>query len=477
MAEAPEKRFTYGAQFTPEKTPLPQILKLAEEHANDRVSLQAAISSQFFSGHGSSSDGLAGNCVLSLNAYQLIKLQPGGKKYDLTEQGQKLLALADDTESLYRQFAIHILLRLYGLTLARVIENMRAREEPIRVDTIAERLQDLGFSIPPNGTYVSTMRNWLSRAGVFAPTGYEIRWDVIDQLLGIDVDTISSLYKLTIPQKYFLLSMARLHAVDYIASNAVAKYVRNIYRTQITTKALVKDVVEPLVAIGLVDSQKTTGGRGAKPHEVRLTETGRQELLIPLLEALAKATELEVSDINRPFREVVEELSHESTHVRGIALELFAVWIIRLLGLRFSHWRFKNLSVGEVDLIAASDRIVYSRWQVQCKNTPKPINVKTVQEEVGVSFVTKADVIMLVTTGTFSSHAVEYANLVTDTSRYYIILLDKNDVARIRADASTIVDILNVKARRVFALKELGRTDFGEQAPAEAADEESEGEA
>ena len=76
---------------------------------------------------------------------------------------------------------------------------------------------------------------------------------------------------------------------------------------------------------------------------------------------------------------------------------------------------------------------------------------------------TKADVVMLVTTGGFTTAAVDYANQVTDNSRYYIILLDNKDIARIIEDRARIVDILNVKARRVFAKKELGITEFGEE--------------
>jgi hypothetical protein len=81
---------------------------------------------------------------------------------------------------------------------------------------------------------------------------------------------------------------------------------------------------------------------------------------------------------------------------------------------------------------------------------------------------------MVVTTGTFSSDAVNYANLVTDTSRYYIILLDGNDIERIIADRARIVEILNVKARRVFAKKELGISDLGDEY--EEAEEEAEAE-
>ena len=124
--------------------------------------------------------------------------------------------------------------------------------------------------------------------------------------------------------------------------------------------------------------------------------------------------------------------------------------------------------------MAASDKIVYSRWQIQCKNIRGTVDVDTVAKEVGLTFLTHADVVMIVTTGTFTSDAVNYANQVTDTTRYYIILLENNDLQRIIADRSTIVDILNIKARRVFARKELGMTELIVEEKNESEEEVSE---
>jgi site-specific DNA-methyltransferase (cytosine-N4-specific) len=191
----------------------------------------------------------------------------------------------------------------------------------------------------------------------------------------------------------------------------------------------------------------------------------KNDLLKPMLENLAELTELTSAELNRKFEDVVAELEQPDKHVRGKALELFSVWIVRLLGLRFSKWRAKNFKEtggGEVDVIAASDRVVYSRWQIQCKNTKIKVDVDIVAKEVGLTFVTKADVVMFVTTGECTSNAVNYANQVTEVSRYYVILLDKHDIARILEDKARIIEILNVKARRVFAKRELGFEEFGE---------------
>jgi site-specific DNA-methyltransferase (cytosine-N4-specific) len=137
-------------------------------------------------------------------------------------------------------------------------------------------------------------------------------------------------------------------------------------------------------------------------------------------------------------------------------------------GLRFSKWRLRSYQAtggAEVDVMAASDKIVYSRWQMQCKNIKGKVDVDTVAKEVGITFLTQADVIALVTTGSFTSDAVNYANQVTDNSRYYVILLDGSDIRKIVEDRTRIVEILNIKARRVFAKKGLGLTDFVEDEP------------
>jgi site-specific DNA-methyltransferase (cytosine-N4-specific) len=327
-------------------------------------------------------------------------------------------------------------------------------------------MNDLGFKIPPNSTYISTMRSWLAQAGVFHPTGYEVNWDVIYNLLNIDADTIDDLYQLTTEQKYFLLSMVNLDVREFTPSNKIAKHTRSVYKVRLTTKNLVKDVLQPLWQLGLIETRKTTTGRGAKPHDVKLSEKGTNEILRPLVDNLASITEFTSSEINRPFEDIVAELHDDNINVRGKALELFAVWIIRLLGLRFSKWRLRSYEAtggGEVDVLAASDKIVYSRWQIQCKNQRSAVGIDVITKEVGLTFLTKADIIMVITTSRFARDAINYANLVTDNSRYYIILLEGEDIRRITEDKSRIVDILNYKARRTFAKRELGMTDLGNE--------------
>lgn len=467
------RRFTYGDQFEPSKTPLVELLELCATHESDRASLQNALRTSFFEGHGKdpaarddNSTKMAMNCLLSLNAYGLIQLREKGKSYGVTGLAKSLLAKKDSLEQLYQEFAIHILKNLEGLLLTRLIENIRARGERVTLEYLGEELNDLGRKIPPNSTYISTMRTWLAQAGVFRSTGYEVNWDVIYDLLNVDKDIIDELYQLSPEQKHFLLSLVNLDVKDFMPSNNVAKHTRSLYKIRLTTKNLVKDILEPLEELGLIALRKTTTGRGAKPHDVKLTAKGTNEILKPLVENLAQLTELTSTELNRTFDDVVNDLTSEDKHIKGRALELLSVWIIRLLGLRFSAWRlrhYQSTGGGEVDVMAASDKIVYNRWQIQCKNQKAAVGIEVIAKEVGLTFLTKADIVMVVTTSQFAKEAVNYANQVNDNTRYYIILLEGEDIQRIVADRTRIVDILNLKARRTFAKRELGKSDFDEE--------------
>ncbi|MEH1855275.1 MAG: restriction endonuclease [Nostoc sp.] len=134
---------------------------------------------------------------------------------------------------------------------------------------------------------------------------------------------------------------------------------------------------------------------------MKTTSKAQSELLAPLLKSIANETRLSEIELNRTFDDVVNELNHPDKHIKGKALELLAVWMIRLTSLRFTKWRSRENGKGEVDVLAASDRFVYSRWQIQCKNTNK-VDIDVLAKEIGLTFVTGADVVMVVTTGEFT---------------------------------------------------------------------------
>jgi site-specific DNA-methyltransferase (cytosine-N4-specific) len=255
--------------------------------------------------------------------------------------------------------------------------------------------------------------------------------------------------------------MIQLNIDNFEPWNRIAEYAKSRYQIRFPTKTFVKDVIEPLVQLELIESQKTTEGRGAKPNLVKLADKANKNLVAHLVETIADLTEISSTELNRSFEDVINELEHPDKHIKGKALELLAIWMIRLTSLRFTSWRlrsYESTGGGEVDVLAASDSFVYSRWQIQCKNTKK-VDVDVLAKEVGMTFVTGADVIMIVTTGEFTRDAWQYAPRMMDVSRYYIILLQKEDLDKIKEDKTNIIKILDKKARRVFAKKELQMSD------------------
>ena len=346
------------------------------------------------------------------------------------------------------------------MSLLKAIENINQRDQQLNIELIAEELNSMGYRIATNSTYHSTMRSWLRLGGVFTD-GYTINWDVVLDLIGYSNSLINDIFALDINQKCFMLSLLSLNSKEFTSSSEIAKHSRNIYNAKISTKNIVKDVLEILEEKNLIQSEKITQGRGAKPNKVKLSEIAVNKLLMPFLENVQNLTSLSEIELNRSFSDVVSDLNHPDKHVKGKALELLAIWLIRLIGIKFVKWRKRDYQtgMGEIDVLAASDQYIYSRWQIQCKNTSK-VDVDVLAKEIGMTFVTKADVVMVVTTGKFSKDAITYSYKMMNESRYYMILIDENDIREIIKNPVSIVDILNRQARRAFAKRELLFSDF-----------------
>lgn len=463
-------KFTYGHQFEPEKFSLLEIVRLCSECEPNRNELESQIAQKYFAKHsrqnsdaikaGENIGKLAIHCFLSLRAYRIVeKVDNDDWSYRLTGLAHEILTNQNAPEIVTKLFARHVLVNLTGMSLLKAIEAINARGDKPQLELIAYELQEMGYSISPNAIYTSTMRKWLELAGVFERE-YEINWDTVSELLEIDKDYVDELYTLNPQQKYFLLAMIHTDVQELTPWNQIIKYATSIYKIRFPSKSFVQEIIKPLVELGIIETEKTTGGRGAKPNKVKLTDRARNELVSRLLTSIADMTELSQTELSRSFEDVINDLDNNDKHVKGKALELLAIWMIRLTSLRFTKWRKRDYETGqrEVDVLAASDRFVYHRWQIQCKNT-KRVDVDVLAKEVGMTFVTGADVVMIVTTGEFTRDAFQYAYRMMEMSRYYMILLQREDIEAIKEDKTSIIQILDRKAKGVFAKKELVMTD------------------
>jgi len=129
---------------------------------------------------------------------------------------------------------------------------------------------------------------------------------------------------------------------------------------------------------------------------------------------------------------------------------------MRLIDLRYIATRLRGAQTGgaEVDVLFDSDRLVFSRWQVQCKNTAR-ISLDDVAKEVGLTHLLKSNVIVMISTGQIGQEARRYANRVMQDSNLCIVMIDDADVLTIEQHPTRIIEILHREARHAMTLKSL----------------------
>ena len=129
---------------------------------------------------------------------------------------------------------------------------------------------------------------------------------------------------------------------------------------------------------------------------------------------------------------------------------------MRLLDMTYVVTRLRAQATGgaEVDLVFESSRLVFSRWQVQCKNTSR-VSLDDVAKEVGLTHFLKSNVIVMVSTGDIGSEARRYANKIMAESNLCIVMIDRTDLGNIRGNPAHIVDAFSREAHHAMLLKKL----------------------
>ncbi len=407
---------------------------------------------------------LAGNTVLALHAYELTEDDYATP----AEVARKLLSLTSNREALYDEFARHILTNLRGIELVETLDVMFSAGDNIKLTEISKRLQQRGLSVARGTSSISSMRQWLAKARVFDPKikGGSALWrpdpNRVRNLLGIGLDAIDRLSQLTPAQRAYLRALISIPDPDPLIANKVADHATALYSVEYNHKALPKTVLFRLRDDGYIRAIKTTAGGGAKPYEVTRTDKFHNELAEPILRAAAEKAGLAPRELFvKPLSQILDELGSTQKNVKGKALELLAVYMTRLLDLEFKGWRLRSSDTGgaEVDVIVEGARLIFTRWQIQAKNTKQKVRLDPVAKEVGLALTfTFANVVVVVTTSDFTTDAYQYATSVMRSSNLNVILLNGRDLRKVASDPTNIVRILNSKAAQAMKLKE--RSDY-----------------
>jgi site-specific DNA-methyltransferase (cytosine-N4-specific) len=451
----------FGSEFSPSQIVLPELLEIVEASDSDRRTLEAAILERYFTGHAEGREGeeasynrgkLANNCKLGLIAYGIIERSGG-----FTEFGRHLYEIRENEATLYRDLARHILLNLNGMVMVQCIQDMTAAGEEVNLTTLREGLASRGTHYPAGGKHPSMMRLWLAKAGVFVGSRWQIDTIRLQEVLGANPDDFEILSRFTVEQRAFLRALANTGATTPQPANEIARLAATTYGVRFPEKSLPKLVLNALIDAGYITAEKTTTGRGAKPFQVAPTEKLINDLIGPLLDQLKDQTDPKLLDLlKRPLSTILAELTSEDRYVAGLALEALAFKIMRLLDMTYVATRLRASATGgaEVDLIFQSGRLVFSRWQVQCKNTSR-VSLDDVAKEVGLTHFLKSTVIVMVSTGEIGAEARRYANKIMSDSNLCVVMVDRGDLALVEARASAIVNVFMREARHAMDLKKL----------------------
>ena len=453
----PRSDLPFGSEFSPAQIDLPVILDLAHQHGADWRGFEEAVRDRYFAEYRTSDYNkgkLANNTKLSLRAYGLI----GEKDTTLTDTGRALHDLRQEEAALFEAFGRHILKRCQGMSFVQCLLDMQAAGEDIDLNKLRRWLHERGITVPRGGKHMSTLRLWLEKAGVFVAR-YRVDEARLREILGLDVEEFEVLAVFSPEQRAYLKALANVAGGGPHLSNDIERLAAATYGVTFNEKNLPKQVLYPLRDAGYIELERGTkaAGRGAKPFLVTATGKLVADLITPLIEQIEQLTQADLRPLLRkPLKEIRQDLQAEDRHIRGLALEALAFKLMRLIDLTYVATRLRGTATGgaEVDLVFEGTRLVFSRWQIQCKNTAS-VSLDDVAKEVGLTHFLKSSAIVMVSTGKIGGEARRYANKIMADSNLCVVMVDGNDLALVEARPASIVDVFTREARHAMDLKKL----------------------
>ena len=433
-------------------------LQIVERHAGDRIAAVAEFASSFFENKANKRS--TTNVPATLTSTGLVDRET----FTLTTFGHEVLH-QPDARAAARAFARGLLLAPSGMLLVEAIRTLwRKREAGNRKALLKRELEALGVDgLSRATTDHTTLENWLVEAGlVVEEAGYRKPDDkALLEVVGVGADEFADLLALDEAQQMFLRVVRRRTECestsrDLRVSEVYDECLRNA-PALFDEDQLRSSLVDPLMASGWIEG---AAGRSGKGGTIRATGKLTR---VPIEKILPRTFEGVPGDLRRrldtPLGEILDLLRDaESTHNRGLGLELLALRMLFDLGLepRGFRVRARETAFAEVDLLAEGRNLLFSRWVVQCKNLAKGSRVALgdVAKEVGIAIHQKAHVVVVVTTTDFSGEARRYANEVTRDTHLQFLLVPGGVIEHyLREGASKLVSYVLDNAAGVMAQK------------------------
>lgn len=456
-----ESAIPVGTQFAPSLIDLPLFLGAIIEHSGDKDAMQDTVWRPPTRIKDVAREPTRRRGSLPLEAARQYGLL--NEKYEATDLAIQLAK--HEEQDLYDEFARHILLKLGGLRVVEGAQQMAMDEAFTQVqvtgDSLAEYLTDQGFPVTVHNTAINSMRMWLAKAGVFNERGWDVNAAAKERLLGLDDSMIASLTTFTEEEQAFLLALCRINPRGRFPAAKVRDLGEQVLGRRMPRASLPK-LMKPMADAGLLTVESGGTARGKTAH-LKTTKAFDAEVLEPFLEHAVHQMDAVLTEYYKmDFTTIEKNLRARDTHVKGQALEAYAIRVMRLLGLRFVKWRARAKEFtgqAEVDAVMVGTMgAVPTRWQVQCKNTPsKPVTLDQVAKEVGLAPLTKATHILVMANSDFTKDAIVYAQEIMRQTPLSIFLVDGREFQRILdSNGGDLASILRQKAHDVAMLPRTG---------------------
>lgn len=452
-----KKTLPYGTQFTPNQIDIMKLLKVIE--ANEGATAKdftAEIEKAFFSKHAADSRRtMASNCRQSLVSYGIIE-EGGGTV--ISDFGQKLIALSTIDE-VYEEIASFLLRELNGMVLIEAIRSLKRSGRSVKNETVIEQVNYLLDSdLIGSGNNVQSAKLWLEKASILS--GWNINESKVQKIIGLTEEEMQLIRMLTPEQYYFLRTLCNVNSNKYLKGAEVRELAEATYHITISPKTIAPSVILPLEKEKLIVAKKPTSGRGGASYLVKATAKSKKKLIEPLFNQIEILLGKDLLDYyQKPLNQIRKDMSSRNTYVKGLALEAFAIRFMKYIGLDFHSTRLRGTETAgaEIDAIFESSHLIFTRWQVQCKNIKKTssVSLDQVAKEVGLSHVLLSNAIVIMTTGKISESARKYANDVMRTMNICIIMIDGEDIDEIVESPTNIIDIFNRESLNARHIKVL----------------------
>lgn len=446
-----------GSEFSPSQIDLKEVLCIAKQNAGDANGFKNSIKAKYFDSRKQTSEEnkklLSNNTRTGMISYGLIDMH-----VNFTDVGEKLYLLRNNKKKLYEEFSKHILINLKGMVFLQCLQDMHSAGEKISLNTIIKWLRDRGINLPRGSKNPSIMKLWLEKAGIFIG-GWRFDKAVVKSIVKIGLTQFNSLDRLNNMQKCYLKALANIGDGRTYPSNKVEKLATVTYGVKFNEKNLPKEVLYPLEKEGYIKlvSGTKVKGRGAKPFLVTPTAKLKVDIIVPMIKQLE-------SDVNRdlrrfmasPLDKILKDIKSTDKNIKGLALEAMGYKLMKLLDLNYITTRLRGNVTGgaEVDLIFESTRLVFSRWQVQCKNTSH-VKLEDIAKEVGLTHMLKSNVIVIVTTGKIGPEARRYANAIMKDCNLCVVMFDGIDLKKVIKDPTDIINIFNRESSHAMQIKKI----------------------